>query len=114
MLRENVELLRKLDVDVKELISLGDGARSELWLQIKADVTGLPLRTLECEESTSLGVAVLAVVAVGLYPDVQTACQRMVRTGSRVEPNSTHRETYDAAYDTYGQLFESLQELFNR
>jgi xylulokinase len=113
MLRENVELLRELGVDSEELVSLGGGAQSDLWLQIKADVTGLPLRTLECEESTSLGVAVLAAVAVGLYPDVKTACQRMVRTGSRVEPDTTHRETYDAAYGTYGQLFESLQELFN-
>jgi sugar (pentulose or hexulose) kinase len=114
MLRENVELLRELGVDSKELVSLGGGARSELWLQIKADVTGLPLCTLECAESTSLGVAVLAAVAVGMYPDGETACGRMVRTGSKVEPDTAHRETYDAAYGTYGQLFESLQELFNR
>lgn len=113
MLRENVELLRELGADSEELVSLGGGARSNLWLQIKADVTGLPLRTLECEESTSLGVAVLAAVAVGLYPDVKTACQRMVRTGSRVEPDPTHHDVYDAAYDTYLQLYESLHGLFN-
>jgi len=114
MLRENAALLRELGVDAEELVSLGGGARSDLWLQMKADVTGLPLRTLECEESTSLGVAILAAVAIGLYPDVETACQRMVRTGSWIEPDLTHRDVYNVAYETYTQLYESLQELFHR
>ncbi len=91
MLRENVELLKELGVNVKELMSLGGGARSRLWLQIKADVTGLPLRAAECEEAASLGVAILAGVAVGLFRDVETACQQMVRVGTRIEPDPAHR-----------------------
>jgi xylulokinase len=105
MLRENVELLGELGVAVNELVSLGGGARSTLWLQIKADVTGLPLRIPVCEEAASLGVAILAGVAVGLYPDVETACRQMVRIGARVEPSAAHRAQYEAAYDRYLQLY---------
>jgi len=112
MLRENVELLEELGVNVGELVSLGGGARSRLWLQIKADVTGLPLRTAECEEATSLGVAILAGVAVGLFPDVERACQQMVRMGARIEPNTAHHTLYEAAYDRYLRLYSSLQTLF--
>ena len=112
MLRENVELLQELGVEVGELVSLGGGARSTLWLQIKADVTGLPLRASECEEATSLGVAILAAVAVDLFPDVATACQQMVSIGPRIEPSSAHRALYEAAYDRYLRLYSSLQPLF--
>jgi len=112
MLRENVELLEELRMDVGELVSLGGGARSTLWLQIKADVTGLPLRTAECEEATSLGVAILTAVGVGLFPDVERACQQMVRMGARIEPNAAHCALYEAAYHRYLQLYTSLQALF--
>ena len=112
MLRENVELLEELRMDVGELVSLGGGARSTLWLQIKADVTGLPLRTAECEEATSLGVAILTAVGVGLFPDVERACQQMVRMGARIEPNAAHHALYEAAYHRYLQLYSSLQALF--
>lgn len=112
MLRENVELLKELEVDVKELVSLGGGARSRLWLQIKADVTGLPLHAAECEEAASLGAAILAGVAVGLFPDVETACQQMVRGGARVEPDPAHRSVYEAAYNRYLRLYDTLQPLF--
>jgi sugar (pentulose or hexulose) kinase len=114
MLRENVELLKELGLGIDELVSLGGGARSNPWLQIKADVTGLPLRTTECEEATSLGVAILAAVALDLYPDVKTACEQMVRIGARIEPATEYRAVYDTAYDKYLRLYNSLQELFRR
>jgi len=112
MLRENVELLEELGVDVGELVSLGGGARSKLWSQIKADVTGLPLRAAECEEAASLGVAILAGVAVGLFPDVADACQHMVGTGTRIEPHLAHRAQYERAYNRYLRLYSSLRPLF--
>jgi xylulokinase len=114
MLRENVELLQELGVSVRELISLGGGARSDLWLQIKADVTGIPLRTPDCEEATSLGVAVLAAVAVGLFPDVDTACQEMVRLGPQIEPSTDNSVAYEDAYNCYQALFDALQPVFDR
>lgn len=114
VLRENVELLQELGVDVRELISLGGAARSDQWLQIKADVTGLPLRTPNCEEATSLGVAILAAVAVGLFPDVAAACREMVSLGSQVEPAQANRAAYADAFDRYRQLFTLLQPLFDR
>jgi xylulokinase len=112
MLRENVELLRELGIEVRELVSMGGGARSDLWLQIKADVTGLPLRVPPCEETASLGAAMLAAVAAGLYPDVETAYRQMAGESRHVSPNAAHRAAYDAAYDRYTSLYERLEPLF--
>jgi sugar (pentulose or hexulose) kinase len=112
MLRENVELLVELGVDVGELVSLGGGARSKLWLQIKADVTELPLRAAQCEEAASLGVAMLAGVGIGLFRDVEDACRQLTQTGDRMDPNSEHHLLYENAYRRYLRLYASLETVF--
>ena len=112
MLWENVELLVELGVDVGELVSLGGGARSKLWLQIKADVTDLPLRAAQCEEAASLGVAMLAGVGIGLFRDVEDACRQLARTGDRMDPNSEHHLLYENAYRRYLRLYASLETVF--
>ncbi len=69
-------LLRKILADFArsgssfaEVRSMGGGARSDLWLQIKADVTGLPIVRMEEEETSTLGAAILAAVRCGDFPD---------------------------------------------
>ncbi len=114
MLRENVELLQELGVDIVELLSLGGAARSDLWLQIKADVTGLPLRTPDCEEATSLGVAILSAAAMSLYPSVEAACREMVSLGPQIEPNGDNRSIYAGSYERYLELYDALVPLFAR
>ena len=64
LLRENINLLNQNGIASTELISLGGGARSQLWLRIKANTTHLEIQTLENEESTSLGGAINAAIAI--------------------------------------------------
>ena len=47
--------------------------RSPLWLQIKADVTGKTIRTVQSEETACLGAALLGAVAANCYADLETA-----------------------------------------
>ena len=63
MLRQDVELVQELGAPVQEIRSIGGGARSPLWLQIKADVLQRPVATLACEEVACLGAAMLAATA---------------------------------------------------
>ena len=65
---------------------MGGAARSDLWLQIKADICGLPMVRMQEEETTGLGCALLAAVAVGDFADVGEAARAMVRLGRRFEP----------------------------
>ena len=62
----------------EEIRVVGGGARSPLWLQIKADVTGRPVRVVR-GEATSAGAAMLAGVAAGFFADLPEAAARMVR-----------------------------------
>ena len=91
MLRQDVELVQELGVPVQEVRSIGGGARSPLWLQIKADVLRRPVATLACEEVACLGAAMLAATAAGHFTDLQEAATAMVRVGA--EPSSRRLTT---------------------
>lgn len=114
IVRRNVDVLAGMGIEVDEVRSLGGGARSRVWNQIKADVLGIPVATTEIEEAASLGAAILAGVAVGVYPSVEDAIARAVIVRERFEPDPANRSTYDAAYATYRDLYADLIGLFER
>lgn len=112
MLRRNLELLAGAGASAAEVHSHGGGARSELWCQIKADVTGLPVATMEGEDAALRGDAMLAGVATGAFANLDEASRAMVVPRRRYEPDTALRATYDGAYRRYLDLFEALRPLF--
>lgn len=114
MLRRNVELLARAGAYASEIRSHGGGARSQLWCQIKADVTGLPVVTLAGEDAAVRGDAMLAGLAVGDFDDLDEACAAMIREDRRYVPDARARATYETAYETYVNLFDALEPLFSR
>ena len=73
MLRGNLELLEDLGAEINEVRSLGGATRSDLWLQIKADICQRDLIIMQCEEAACLGVAILACVGTSIYDDLSEA-----------------------------------------
>lgn len=114
MLRRNLDLVAGAGAAATEIRSHGGGARSALWNQIKADVTGLPVVTLEGEDAAVRGDAMLAGVAVGVYPDLAAADAALVATKGRFEPDPANRAAYDDAYARYIALFDALRPEFER
>lgn len=114
MLRRNLELLARAGATATEIRSHGGGARSPLWNQVKADVCGLPIATLEGEDAAVRGDAMLAGVAVGAFRGLAEAEAALVSTGARYEPQPANRPAYDDAYDRYIRLFDALRPEFER
>ena len=114
VLMRNLEALEDMDIRVDEIRSLGGGARSDVWNQIKSDITGRRLITVKCKEAASLGAAILAGKAMGLYASVEEACEGMVLVDRVYEPNAAHRAVYDQGYLRYKQLFRDLTEMFGK
>jgi xylulokinase len=113
MLRRNLELVEDLGVPIHEVRSTGGGARSPLWLQIKADVLQKPVVSLATEETALLGAAMLGAVALGVYPDLDAAAAQMVHPGQRYDPDPSLRPVYDLAYARYLELYQHLEPMFN-
>jgi xylulokinase len=110
-LRTNLDLLRGAGIAINELHAVGGGARSRLWLQLKADVCHVPLRVPGVTEAACLGAALLAGVAAGVYPDLQAAVQSTVRMQERIEPAPDSEVLYDARYELYEQMYPALIKL---
>jgi sugar (pentulose or hexulose) kinase len=92
---------------------MGGGARSDLWLQIKADVIGLPLIRMEEEETSTLGAAMLASVQCGDHADLASAAAAMVRLGRRFEPDRKNAAVYAKSFALYNELYEALAPVFH-
>ena len=105
-------IVEELGVATTEVRSLGGGARSDLWLQIKADVLQRPVQRVAVEESACLGAAILAGVAVGVYRDLEEATTQMVRLGCTFLPDPGLRARYERGYQRYLELYERLEPMF--
>jgi xylulokinase len=109
-LRDIVDRFAALGLAGEELRVVGGGARSPLWLQIKADVTGRPVRAVRAEHATSAGAAMVAAVAAGWFEDLHEATARTVRLPDEpVYPQAANAEIYDDAYRTYRRLFDAVE-----
>lgn len=111
-LRDNVDRLRDLGLPVDEIRVTGGGARSDLWLAIKADVLGVPV-TAAHGEGAALGSACLAAVAAGWFDDLSAATEALLPpTDPPVEPDADNAEVYEHAYRTYRATFDALEPTF--
>jgi xylulokinase len=99
-------------LDLRELRVVGGGAKSRLWSQIKADVTGLPVGVPKITETTALGAAFLALVGVGAYASLSEASQHIVQIRERIDPNPAAQSAYMEAYARYRQTYFALLPVF--
>lgn len=114
MLKKILTLVEVSGMRIDEVHSMGGGARSDLWLQIKADVCEYPFVRMVEEEAATLGAAILAAVSVGDYSSFDKAVSVMVKRGKRFLPERAHRDVYTRNYNLYCELYDSLKQLFGR
>ena len=110
-LRINLDLLRNSGIALDELRAVGGGARSPLWLQLKADIGRVPLRVPQVTEAACLGAALLAGGACGVYPDLEAAIRRTIRLGREVVPDPRGTPAYLPRFDIYTKLYPTLKSL---
>lgn len=104
-------LQRLIPDDIRQITTMGGGARNEYWLQIKADIIGLPVEVPVVKEATALGAALLAGVGTGVYADLREATQKTYQVDKRFLPNPEFRRSYDELYRINRQLYPVLKEI---
>jgi xylulokinase len=100
----NVDYWSGAGIVVEELRAVGGGARSADWLQVRADVLGRPVLTLETREAACLGAAILAGTAAGEYGSVSEGVRRTVRLGRGFQPDARTSALYAERYGTYRRV----------
>ena len=111
-LRDCMEILRGMGLDIGEMYACGGGGSSPLWRQMLADAYNCPVTTVKSKEGPALGVAILAGVGAGLYPSVQEACDVMIQTNQPQNPIAENVPQYESFYQVYKSLYPALKENF--
>jgi xylulokinase len=95
-----------------ELRAVGGGSRNTWWLQLKADVLGLPVAVPSLSEFTARGAALLAGLGAGIYADDSAAAATSYRVSTRYEPEGHRRDYYGGIYrDVFRDLRVRLRGL---
>lgn len=109
MLHDFIIMLQDLGIKPQKILSLGGGARSAVWQQIKADVCQMPFATAHCTEATSQGAALLALWGVDLIPYGEIPKQELPKV---YKPSKKHITTYGKNNELYNNLYKAVSPLF--
>ena len=115
---DNLRVAEATGVRVTEWLATGGAARSPVWNQIKADVTGRPLvvarRADGGEGGHGLGLFALAAEAVGLAGDAAETVERLLPRRTTFEPDARRHARYEASFEVYHDLSRGLLATFDR
>jgi xylulokinase len=110
--KDCLDLVAALGGEIASVRASGGGARSRVWRQILAGVLAKPVVTLASQEGSSLGAAILAMVATGEYASVAEACQAIVQDRETIEPRQEEAGIYAAGHELYRSMYPALKPLF--
>ena len=111
-MRDSVEICREMGHSVTEIRANGGGAKSELWLQMQADIYKSQVVTMNVEEGPAAGAAILAAVGAGHFAAVEEGCDAWLKVTRTIEPDMHNAAIYDECYARYKALYPALRESF--
>jgi sugar (pentulose or hexulose) kinase len=112
MMKNYLESLDKLGINIEKIISIGGGASSKLWSQIKADISGKVIEIPNYTEMALLGSTILTATALGFFNNISDASRNIVKTKYRFLPNKDNSKIYKDSFKKYKKLYKSLKKLF--
>ena len=108
---ENVfQSFREAGYPVDEIYMGGGTTNSQLFMQIHADVSNVPVNVPEDPQSMALGSAILATKGAGIYNTFEEAVAHMVRYNKRVEPIPENHEIYRKYFAQYRKVYGTFGE----
>ena len=111
-LNDTFEIFHEIGIPITQVRASGGGAKSPVWNQIHADVTGYPHMTLSGDEGPALGVALLAAVGTGAYATVADACKAAIHTVAETAPDPAAHAVYQKYNAVYRGLYPALKDQF--
>jgi len=111
-LRDCLDIIKEMGVEVKEVRASGGGGKSKIWRQMQADVFNSSITTINSSEGPALGVAILAGVGAGIYESVPQACEAVIQVKTVQKANCELNKRYEKFYAIYRQLYNSLKNDF--
>lgn len=110
-LRINIERMRDLGMHAERITCVGGGAKSPVWLQLKADILNMPAVVLADKDAGCLGAGILAGTGSGVFASAAEGAKRCVRTEKTYTPNPGNAARYNERFALYCQLHQALKPI---
>ena len=109
-LKECVDLLPSIGIEITDFRAVGGGSKSDTWVQTCADILGRPLWRPQITEAGALGAAIIAGIGSGAFSSYKDGVEAMVRLDRIFEPDLKQHQRYHNQFDKYKQLWPLMQE----
>ena len=106
--------LRGHDFELQSIVGAGGATRSELWMQLHADISNLPVSIPREPEGPVLGAAMLAAVGAGIHPDPAAAAAAMVHVERTIAPDHGRYQEYGFFMDRYTELYPATRDVMHQ
>lgn len=115
-LRQLIEMAEGITGEkIDAFVAIGGGAKSKVWGQIKADITGKIIRILDINDAAVIGATLLAGIAAGIYIDAGDAEKKVnKRMHMQFCPQLNNKTLYQAKFKIYEALYPRLKDLFKQ
>ncbi|KGR89411.1 xylulose kinase [Ureibacillus massiliensis 4400831 = CIP 108448 = CCUG 49529] len=110
-LRDTLEIFRSSGKDIRDIISIGGGAKNPQWLQMQADIFNANIYQLQNEQGPSIGACMIALVGSGIVASFEEAVEKCVAIGEVFEPIAENVEVYNEIYNVYTQIYAQTKSL---
>ena len=110
VLRKNCEHMEKAGLKPKSIIATGGGAKSPIWCQMQADITGLTVKIPTEKEAACLGAAMIAGVSNGAFQNLKDAVRQCVMFSQVYTPGENRR---DQKYRRFCALYYAALSIHN-
>jgi xylulokinase len=107
-LEENIQLFRQCGFPLQAVRAIGGGARSDFWLQLSADITGLPIERPVITEAATLGAAMIAAVGAAAFSSLEECSETFYEPESVFTPNPQHHALYKVLCGDYVRLYRHV------
>ena len=108
--RDNVEVAKKLGINIEKSTVCGGGAKSKLWTKILANVLNIELNTIKMEEGPGYGGALLAMTACEEYTNLSECANAEIK--DVIKPDMALAERYEKKYQKFSKLYPGLKNLY--
>ncbi len=113
-MKDSLSILDEVGIKTDRIIASGGGARSELWLQMQADIFEKEISVTNAQEQAALGIGIIAGASTGIFKDAQEGCSKLVVfEEKRYTPNKQNLEIYRDGYQTFRKLYKANEEIMN-
>lgn len=111
-----ISIVKKLfpELDLSSSMAIGSGAKSKIWLQIKADVLQIPFYKLARNDLSTLGATIIAGLSVGIFKNIEEVTERFLNIREVIEPGKNKDKHYKKYVEAYIQSLNVTQEIYRK